>query len=99
METLNGSGIIGIHSYPDQTGIFLVMPTKYIDLKEGFYSFAFSKSLYTNFNPQILINAHSHITHEDFGKIVNQPVAGMGIAGLMTSPIWGFKEHNGGLFY
>lgn len=71
------------------------MPIKHINLEEGFYEFNFSKGSYTNFNPQILINSHSHFTYTQFGDLVKYPVAGMGIAGLMTSRIWGFKEHNG----
>lgn len=99
MENLNGSGIIGVHQYPKSTGLFLVMPTKHIDLKEGFYSFTFSKGLYTNFNPQLLINSHSHVTHKEMEELTKEPVTGMGIAGLMTSSIWGYKEHKSGLFY
>lgn len=98
-ENINGSGIVGVHQYPESTGIFLVMPTRYVELKEGFYSFTFSKNLYTNFNPQLLINQHSHVSHGDMEKITGHQVTGMGIAGMMTTPMWRFKEHKNGLFY
>lgn len=41
MKQVNGSGIIGVHAYEDTTGIFLVMPTKHVELKEGIYEFNF----------------------------------------------------------
>lgn len=62
-------------------------------------SLTFSKNLYTNFNPQIIINQYSHVSHVEFEKLSGVPVQGMGISGMMTSRIWGFKEHNSGLFY
>lgn len=95
---INGQGIIGVHQYPESTGIFSVIPTKIIDLKEGFYPFSFSKSIYSNMNPQLIINRLEHVNYEEFEKIVGSRCKGMGITGLMTSPIWGFKETKG-LFF
>lgn len=92
MENKFGHGIIGVHAFNDVTGIFSVMPSNILQLKEGFYPTTFASGLYTNFNPQLTINKHDHLTYEQFEKIVGQECKGLGIAGLMTSPIWGFKE-------
>lgn len=92
MENKYGSGIIGVHAFQDLTGIFTVLPTKSAGLKDGFYSFTLNNGIYTSFNPALTINAHSHLSHEQFEKLVNYPVVGQGIGGLITAPIWGFKE-------
>lgn len=92
MKNEFGAGIIGVNQYTETTGIFTVMPTKIIDLKEGFYPFTFSKGLYTNFNPSLTINTYEHISYEAFEKLVGHPCKGMSIPGLMTSRIWGYKE-------
>lgn len=92
MENKYGAGIIGVHQYPESTGVFTVIPTKIINLKEGFYPFTFSKGLYTNFNPSLTVNSYGHVSYEEFEELVGSPCKGMSIPGLMTSPIWGFKE-------
>lgn len=100
MENKNGSGIIGVFQYPTTTGLFLVLPTEEIgELKEGFYPVNHSQNLYTNFNPQLLINKHGHVTLEKMEELTKSPITGMSIAGLMTAPIWGYKKHKNGLFY
>lgn len=91
-DNIFGAGIIGVHAFNEVTGIFTCLPTKILNLSEGFYPITFSKGLYTNFNPQLVINKHEHTTYEQFEKIVNEPCIGMGISGLMTMPIWGYKE-------
>ena len=98
MEQQMGAGLIGVHSYPEATGIFTVLPSKIVGLEEGFYPVTFTKDLYTNFNPQLLINKYGHITYEQLEKLVGSPCKGMSIPGLMTSPIWGYKKLKG-LFY
>lgn len=92
MQNKFGAGIIGVHQYPKSTGLFTVIPTKIIQLEEGFYPFTFNAGLYTNFNPSITINKHERVSYDEFEKLVGSTCKGMSIPGLMTSPIWGFKE-------
>jgi len=87
-----GFGIIGVHAFESTTGLFTVVPSEIMQLKDGFYPFSFSQNMYSNFNPSMVINKHEHTSYEQFEKLVGQQCKGMGIAGLMTMPIWGFKE-------
>lgn len=96
---LSATGLIGVHKYEDCTGIFTVVPTADIELEEGFYPAHFVKSVYTNMNLGINLLEGGHASYEKYNKLleeqgIDMKLRGMGIAGLMTSPIWGFKKRN-----
>jgi hypothetical protein len=92
MKQQFGAGVIGVYSFSDFTGVFTVVPSNIIELKEGFYPFTLNQSFLTNFNPSLVINSHGHTSLKEFESIVKEPIVGMGISGLMTAPIWGYKE-------
>jgi hypothetical protein len=97
-ESKLGSGILGVHAFPHSTGIFTVVPTSEFQLKEGFYQFTMQNGLYTNFNPSIVINKHSHMSYDEYQDALNSAghngvtIKGMGISGLMTEGVFGYKK-------